>query len=114
MQRRQSLLDQAPAQISLGIHDVSKFLQILFGGSTDDGVAIFRPRFHFTNCRRQTGFDLLGRFSAAFGQTSAQFVNVRRHNENICERLPDKFVFGAADIGGALRVDVDQDIAPVF
>jgi len=108
---RQLLLDQTPAQISLGIHNVSKFLQILFGGSTDDGVAILRPGLHFANCRRQTGFDLLGRFSAAFGQTPAQFVNVRRHNENIRERVPDKFVLGTANTGGALCIDVDQDIA---
>src|SRR6202035_3853301 len=56
------LLNQTPAQISLGIHDVSKFLQIFFRRPADDGVAILRPGFHFTNGSRQAGLDLLGRF----------------------------------------------------
>jgi len=43
----QSTLDQTPAQISLGIHDVSKFLQVLLGSPADDGVTILRPGFHF-------------------------------------------------------------------
>jgi len=67
-------LDQSSAQISLGIHDVSKFLQIFFGCPTDDGVTILRPRFHFTNCGGQTRFDLLGGLGAALGQTPAQFA----------------------------------------
>src|SRR5256885_4245941 len=62
---RQSALDQTPAQISLGIHDVSKFLQIFLGGPTNDGVAILRPGFHFSNGGGQACFDLLGRFGAA-------------------------------------------------
>jgi hypothetical protein len=65
MQDRQSTLDQASAQISLGIQDVSKFLQIFLGGPTDDGVTILRPGFHFPDGGGQTHFDLLGRFGAA-------------------------------------------------
>src|SRR5437588_317282 len=47
MQDRRSTLDQTPTQISLGIHDVSKFLQVFLCGPADDGVSIFRPGFHF-------------------------------------------------------------------
>src|SRR2546421_12154154 len=83
IQDRQSLLDQAPAQISLGIHDVSKFLQIFLGRSTDDGVAILRPGFHFTDRGGEAGLDLFGRFRAALGQTPAELINVWRHQKNI-------------------------------
>src|SRR5256885_1546360 len=113
MQDRQSLLNQAPAQISLGIYDVSKFLQVFLGRSTDDGVAILRPRFHFPDRGVEAGLDLFGRFGAALGQTSAEFVNVRRHEKNVGEGLTDEFVLMLTNVRRALNVDVDQNVATV-
>src|ERR1700720_4678185 len=65
---RQLILDQAPAQISLGIHDVSKFLQIFFGRSTDNGVAVRAPSLHLARRGFQARFNLLGGFSSALRQ----------------------------------------------
>src|SRR5437764_11867802 len=98
IQDRQSLLDQSPAQISLGIHNVSKFLQVLFGRSTDDGVAILRPGFHFSDRGGESGLDLFRCFGAALGQTPAEFVDVRRHEKNVGEGWTDEFVLVLANV----------------
>src|SRR5256885_11699530 len=66
MQDLQLLLDQPPAQISLGIHDVSKFLQVLFRRPADDGVAEVRQRFHFPNSIAKPRLDLFGIFGTEF------------------------------------------------
>ena len=105
-----SYLDQTPAQISLRAHDVPKFLQVLLHRLADDGVAIIAPELHFARGVREPRVDLFRRFGAAFGQATAQFLEVRRHDENIGQRLPDKFVVAIADRGRALGVDVDQHI----
>jgi len=110
---RQLLLDQTPAQISLGIHDVSKFLQIVRCGPADDSIAIFRPRFHFPNCGGKARFDLLARFGSTFCQPAPQFVYIWWHDKNIDERLTDEFVFRISNRIRALGVDVDQNIAAV-
>ena len=54
------------------------------------------------------------RFRAAFRQAAAQLLEVRRHDENIGQRLADKSIVALADRGRALRVDVDQHIDAAF
>src|SRR3954451_3051763 len=108
-----SLQNQPPTQDPFRAHDLAKFLQILFHRFADDGVAVIAPVFHFARGGFQTRLDLLSRLSTPFGQTTSQFFQVRRHDENVSQGILYKTIAAIANSGGALRVDVDQNIDPV-
>ena len=114
MNDRQLLLDETPAQITFRAHDMPEFLQIFFDRPADDGVAIIAPQFHFARSGDESRVDLLGRFRSALHETAAEFVEIRRHNKNIGQRLANEWIVAVANGGRALGVDVDQNIDAVF
>ena len=109
-----SLQNQPSAQNPFRAHDLAKFLQILFHRFADDGVAVIAPVCHLARGGFQTRLDLLSRLATAFGQTTPQFFQVRRHDENVSQGILHKTIAAIANSGGALRVDVDQNIDPIF
>jgi len=109
-----SLQDQASAQNSFRSHDLAKFLEIFLHRFADDGVTVIAPMLHLARGRFQTRFDLRRRFSPAFGQTSAQFLEIRRHDKNISQRFVHETVATIANGSRTLGIDVDQNVNALF
>ena len=98
------------AQVTLGAHDRAKFFDVLFHRSADERVAVFAPFFHFGGGVAKARGDLIFALGAALAQAAAEFIESRRHYENIGERVLDESVRTLADAGGAERIDIEQDI----
>lgn len=76
-------------EIALGAHDGAKLLDVLFHGATDDRVAVLTPAFHFESGISQANLHLLLGLGPTAQEPAAEFLKIRRDDENIGERTQD-------------------------
>lgn len=71
---------------------------------------VILPVFHFVEgIGHAEGDDLVG-IGAAAGEASAEFVIIGGHDEEVDEGVLDGGVLAGADLGGALDIDIHDDV----
>lgn len=99
---------------SLGGEEGEEAFIVFFARSGDELVLVFAPMLHFVEGILHTeGDDFLG-IGATAGESSAEFVFIGGHDEEVDEGVLDGGVVAGADLGSALDIDVHDDVLPAF
>ena len=80
----------------------------------DEAVLVFVPVFHFMEGILHAERDDFGGVGGTGRESSAEFLVVRRHDEEVDEGALDGGVVASADLGGTLDIDVHDHVLAAF